>query len=169
MNNKMKNRKIILLFIISFVSPLLFAFILLKVNWSPTQQVNNGQFLTQQLTLSEWQLITPKQWSIVQNINQQCLQQCEKNRQQMQQIFNALGKYKDKVDLVLVGTQEVISGFKSYPEKNNNLQPNTLYLVDRFGLVVLAYPLSEDEQQNQEIKRGLIKDLKKLFNYARSA
>lgn len=165
----MKNKKVVSFFVVSFIAPLLLAFILLKSDWSPKKQVNNGQFLTPQLTLNEWQKIEPKQWSIVQNTNNSCQQQCLDTQQQMQQISKALGKYEDKVDLVIVGSASVNTGFKSYPAQNQNLQLNTLYLVDRFGLVVLAYPLSKDAQQNQEIKRGLIKDLKKLFKYARSA
>lgn len=165
----MNNTKIISLFILSFVAPLLLAFTLLKVDWSPSRQINNGVFVAQQLTLNEWQSIAPKQWSIVQNTALECATQCQENQQQMQQIANALGKYKDKVDLVLLGNTDMVAGFKNYPSANNNLKRNTLYLVDRFGLVVLAYPLSNNEQENQKIKRGLIKDLKKLFKYARSA
>lgn len=165
----MNNKKILGLFVLSFVLPLLLAFVLLKTSWSPSQQVNNGEFLTQQLTLSEWQTIQPKQWSIVQQVTQDCKKQCQDNQQQMQQVFDTLGKYKGKVDLVLLGSSQPITGVKNYPLQNDNLQLNTLYLVDRFGLVVLAYPLSNDAEQNRVIKQGLIKDLKKLFKYARSA
>lgn len=165
----LNNKKILSLFVLSFVAPLLLAFTLLRVDWSPSQQVNNGEFLTQQVTLNEWQRLAPKQWSIVQNTTPTCLPQCIENQLHMQQIANALGKYKDKVDLVLLGNSNTVVGFKNYPLASNSLKINTLYLVDRFGLVVLAYPLSNNSQQNQQIKRGLIKDLNKLFKFARSA
>ncbi|WP_022939789.1 hypothetical protein [Psychromonas hadalis] len=165
----MNNKKVLTLFVLSFVTPLLLAFILLKINWSPVQQVNNGTFLTQQITLKDWQLIKPKQWSIAQQTVKKCGKKCLNNQQQMQQVANALGKYKDKVDLVLLGSLATVSGIKSYPLQHKELQVNTLYLIDRFGLIVLAYPLSDNAEENRLIKIGLIKDLKKLFKFARSA
>jgi len=165
----LNNKKIISLFICCFILPLLLAFILLKSDWLPDHKVNNGYFLESQVTLVEWQKISPKQWSILQKTENTCAAQCLANNQQMTQIANALGKYKDKVDLVLLTNSPSIHGLKSYPIQSQALQLNTLYLVDRFGLVVLAYPLSDNPQKNQDIKRGLIKDLKKLFKYARSA
>ena len=165
----MKNSKVLSLFVFSFFAPLLLAFVLLKVDWSPTQQVNNGHFLAQQITLENWQKIQPKQWSIVQQSTSECLQTCQYTQQQMQQVFNALGKYKDKVGLVFLGEPQQFSGLKNFPSTHQSLKVNTLYLVDRFGLIVLAYPLSENEQTNRSIKQGLIKDLKKLFKFSRSA
>jgi hypothetical protein len=168
-NKKVNNKKVISLFVLSFIAPLLLAFILLKTNWSPSHQVNNGEFLAQKITLTDWQLITPKQWSIAQQTVNNCNSDCLYNQQQMQQIANALGKYKDKVDLVLLGSLQPLSGGKSYPLQHDALQANTLYLIDRFGLIVLAYPLSDNAEENRIIKQGLIKDLKKLFKFARSA
>lgn len=165
----MNNKKVMILFVSSFVAPLLFAFVLLKTNWSPSRQVNNGLFLSSQLTLAEWPQINPKQWSILQKTNNSCAQRCLENSKHMLQISNALGKYKNKVDLVTLGSADLISGFKNYPLQNENLQLNTLYLVDRFGIVVLSYSLSNNTQENQQLKQGLIKDLKKLFKFSRSA
>lgn len=165
----MNNKKVVGLFVLSFIMPLLLAFILLKVNWLPSHQVNNGEFLAKKITLTDWQLLAPKQWSIAQQTHLICEAQCLFAQQQMQQVANALGKYKDKVDLVLLGSSQALSGVKNYPQQHQNLQPNTLYLVDRFGLIVLAYPLSDNAEENRLIKQGLIKDLKKLFKFARSA
>jgi hypothetical protein len=163
------NKKIISLFILSFIAPLLLAFILLKVNWLPSHQVNNGKFLAQKVILNDWQFIEPKQWSIAQKTLINCNEKCLYNEQQMQQVANALGKYKDKVDLVLLGSLKKVSGIKNYPLQHQELHINTLYLIDRFGLIVLAYPLSDNAEENRLIKQGLIKDLKKLFKFARSA
>jgi hypothetical protein len=163
------NKKIISLFVLSFITPLLLAVFLLKVNWLPSHQVNNGEFLAQKVILNNWQLIAPKQWSIAQQIPTSCNKKCLYNQQQMQQVANALGKYKDKVDLVLLGSLKTVSGIKSYPLQHQDLHVDTLYLIDRFGLIVLAYPLSDNAEENRLIKQGLITDLKKLFKFARSA
>ncbi|PKG40016.1 transmembrane cytochrome oxidase associated protein [Psychromonas sp. Urea-02u-13] len=168
-NGNVNNKKVISLFVFSFIAPLLLAFILLKTNWSPSHQVNNGEFLAQKITLTDWQLIEPKQWSIAQQVAGKCENKCLYNQQQIQQTANALGKYKDKVDLVLLGSLQPLPGGKSYPLQHHALQANTLYLIDRFGLIVLAYPLSDNPEENRLIKQGLIKDLKKLFKFARSA
>jgi hypothetical protein len=163
------NKKVLSLFVLSFIAPLLLAFILLKTNWSPSHQINNGEFLAEKVTLSDWQLIEPKQWSIAQQTSSDCEKKCLLNQQQIQQVSNALGKYKDKVDLVLLGSLQAVAGVKNYPLQHQALQANTMYLIDQFGLIVLAYPLSDDAEENRIIKQGLIKDLKKLFKFARSA
>ena len=53
--------------------------------------------------------------------------------------------------------------------ENADLQAGDLYLVDHMGLVVLHYPYKNKPEENRLIQKGLLKDLKKLLNYARSS
>ena len=69
-----------------------------------------------------------------------------------------------------MGKEEVTEeGFKNYVYNNSQLKQDALYLVDHMGLVVLVYPITDDEQTNRITNKGLMKDLKKLLNYARSS
>ena len=166
----MNNKKLISLFTISFIVPLVLAFIVLKLDWLPGKTVNNGTFLTPEVKLTEWAKIKPKPWSIALFTGENCADNCLKQRDQVRNLYTALGKNQNKVDLVLLDQQSVdVEGFKSYPAARENLQQNVLYLIDRMGLVVFYYPLVADQQSNQLIQKGLIKDLKKLLNYARSS
>ena len=166
----MNNKKLISLFMISFIVPLVFAFVVLKLDWLPGKTVNNGTFLTPEVKLTEWAKIKPKPWSIALLVGENCVDYCLEQRDQVRNLYIALGKNQNKVDLVLLGEQSTaVEGFKNYPEVSKNLQQDVLYLIDHMGLVVFYYPLVADQKSNQLIHKGLIKDLKKLLNYARSS
>ncbi|MFT6925880.1 MAG: hypothetical protein ACJAZP_001472 [Psychromonas sp.] len=166
----MNNKKLISLFVISFILPLALAMVVLKLEWLPGQMVNNGKFLTPEVKLSEWSDIDPKPWSIALLAGENCTAICLAHRAHVENLYVALGKNKNKVGLVLLGEKSpAVEGFKNYPVASDDLQPEVLYLIDHMGLVVFYYPLVSDLHTNQLTAKGLIKDLKKLLNYSRSS
>ncbi|ABM04422.1 transmembrane cytochrome oxidase associated protein [Psychromonas ingrahamii 37] len=166
----MNNKKLMSLFVISFILPLALALLALKLDWFPGNTVNNGKFLTPEVKLSEWASIDPKPWSIGLVAGQNCTEICLGHRDELKNLYVALGKNQSKVDLVLLGEKSpAAEGFKNYAVTNDNLKPDVLYLIDHMGLIVFYYPLVSDLHSNQLTGKGLIKDLKKLLNYARSA
>jgi hypothetical protein len=166
----MTNKKILSVFIISFIVPLVLAFVVLKLDWIPAQTVNNGKFLVPEVKLSQWSEIDPKPWSIGFIAHQECREVCVAHREEVKKLYLALGKKQIKVDLVLLGEQgEIIEGFKNYRSSNQALADDALYLIDHMGLVVFSYPIAENPEANRLTNKGLIKDLKKLLNYARSS
>jgi len=166
----MNNKKLISLFVLSFILPLALAILVLKLGWLPGKTVNNGKFLTPEVKLSEWANIDPKPWSIGLLASETCPDSCLAHRDEVKNLYIALGKKQNKVDLVLLGEQSpAVEGFKNYPAASDNLKPEVLYLIDHMGLVVFYYPLVSDMHSNQLTAKGLIKDLKKLLNYARSS
>ncbi|WP_372880246.1 transmembrane cytochrome oxidase associated protein [Psychromonas sp.] len=166
----MNNKKLVFLFVFSFILPLLLAFTVLKLDWLPGNTVNNGNFLIPEVTLNEWAKIEPKPWSIALLTYKNCTATCLAHRQQVRDLYIALGQKQNKVDLVLLGDHSAeVEGFKNYQPVNNALQQEVLYLIDQMGLVVFYYPLVADPQANRATRKGLIKDLKKLLNYARSS
>jgi hypothetical protein len=166
----MNNKKLISLFVISFILPLALALLVLKLDWLPGNTVNNGKFLTPEVKLSEWASIDPKLWSIGLVAGEKCTDICSAYRDQVKNIYIALGKNQNKVGLVLLGEKiPAVEGFKNYAVANDNLKPEVLYVIDHMGLIVFYYPLVSDLHSNQLTGKGLIKDLKKLLNYARSA
>lgn len=166
----MNNKKLISLFVICFILPLALALLVLKLDWLPGKTVNNGKFLTPEVKLSEWAKIDPKPWSIGLLAGEKCTDVCLAHRDEVKNLYLALGKNKNKVDLVLLGGQHTaVEGFKNYAVASDSLQPEVLYLIDHRGLIVFYYPLVSDLHSNQLTGKGLIKDLKKLLNYSRSS
>ena len=92
---------------------------------------------------------------------------CTQQNQRLQNVYQALGKKQGKVSLVIFGETQnnEITQYPALPE----LQAGWIYLVDHHGLVVLAYPYEESEQKSRVLHKGLLSDLKKLLNYARSS
>ena len=166
----MTNKKTISIFIVSFMVPLALAYLVLKLELIPTNTVNQGAFLTKEITLDAWGEIDPKAWSIAYMSTKACNDLCEDRRNELKNAHLALGKNQSKVDLVLLTNEDIIeSGFKNYVYSKKELEQDALYLIDRMGLVVLTYPVSEDEEVNRQTNKGLMKDLKKLLNYARTS
>ncbi|TMP77352.1 transmembrane cytochrome oxidase associated protein, partial [Pseudoalteromonas ruthenica] len=78
------------------------------------------------------------------------------------------GKNQQRVNLAVFGRDFKVGKAVSYPNQQN-LEPGNLYLIDHRGLVVLEYQPSLDVQENRMRHKGMLKDLKKLLNYARSS
>ncbi|SFD36109.1 transmembrane cytochrome oxidase associated protein [Pseudoalteromonas denitrificans] len=166
----MTNKKTISIFVFSFIVPLVLAYIVLKLNLIPTNTVNQGEFLTEEIKLQHWSEIKPKAWSIGLVEGGECNTACLNHREEVKNLYLALGKNQGKVDLVLIGEQGTKDlKFKNYKYTAKHLKSNSLYLIDHMGLVVLAYPVVQDIQTNRVTNKGLMKDLKKLLNYARNS
>ncbi|WP_019613981.1 hypothetical protein [Psychromonas ossibalaenae] len=166
----MSSQKVLTIFIICFLLPLGGAFLLLKSDWLPGSTVNNGQFLVPEVKLEQWSKINPKPWAIALRVAGQCESGCSVYISELKNIYLALGKNQNKVDLVLLGSAgRQVKGFKNYTYPSGALKADYLYLVDHMGLVVFSYELDRDLQTNRITAKGLIKDLKKLLKYARSS
>ncbi len=166
----MSSQKVLSVFIICFLLPLGGAFLLLKSDWLPGNTVNNGRFLVPEVKLEQWSKINPKPWSIALLTAGQCESSCSVHISELRNIYLALGKNQNKVDLVLLGSAgPQIKGFKNYSYSSGALAADYWYLIDHMGLVVFSYELQTDQQTNRLTAKGLIKDLKKLLKYARSS
>ncbi|KZN31884.1 hypothetical protein N480_01730 [Pseudoalteromonas luteoviolacea S2607] len=151
------------LFIGCFLLPVAAAIAVLKFDLAPTSTTNYGRFLEQEVVLpikSE-----DKMWSIVLNLPEHCEKSCDVQRKNAEQLKVALGKHSQKVSVVLFDDETTLSGLRS---KQSKLVPAAFYLVDKHGLVVLEYLYQPDPESNRLVLKGLLKDMKKLLNYARS-
>jgi len=164
----MKNKPL-LLFVICCAIPLALAYGALKFDWLPTAITNHGEFLKQEVKLTNWQKNNPKQWTIALNYSAECNSACNEQLSALDNLYVALGKNQGKVDMAVMG----IVNDKKLPWKmisgQQNLKPASLYLIDHMGLVVLEYPFKTQPQENRLVQKGLLKDLKKLLNYSRSS
>lgn len=164
----MKNKPMIV-FIGCCLVPLILAYLALKLDWIPSASTNNGEFLTTEIKLKNWQNSEHKQWTIALNHPQQCQDACAQQLQALDNLYVALGKNQGKVDMVILGSAQKSTSTWRQIAGSDELKPASLYLIDHMGLVVLQYPYQQEPQQNRLVQKGLLKDLKKLLNYSRSS
>ncbi|KZN29942.1 hypothetical protein N474_03420 [Pseudoalteromonas luteoviolacea CPMOR-2] len=151
--------KTLALFIGCFLLPVAAAIAVLKFDLAPTSTTNYGRFLEHEVVLplkSE-----DKMWSIVLNVPSRCDAVCDVQRENAEQLKVALGKHSQKVSVVLLEEPNSV-------QSNGTLVPGAFYLVDKHGLVVLEYLYQPNPESNRLVLKGLLKDMKKLLNYARS-
>ena len=164
----MKNKPMVI-FIGCCLVPLVLAYLALKLDWIPSAATNNGEFLTTEVKIKNWQSTEHKQWTIALNHPKQCLQACVEQLQALDNLYVALGKNQGKVDMVILGDTQQTSSPWPQLASIDELTPASLYLIDHMGLVVLQYPYHEEPQKNRLTQKGLLQDLKKLLNYSRSS
>jgi len=162
----MKSRPLIL-FVACSLLPFLLAYAAVMSNWQPSDTTNKGELLSQEIVIPNWQANTNILWTIALAAPDSCAEVCHLQHSRLNNMYQALGKKQTKVDLVVLGSVEN-SEFSLMPEVSA-LKAGWLYLVDHHGLVVLAYPYEESDEASRLTHKGLLKDLKKLLNYARSS
>lgn len=163
----MKN-KTLWLFIGCCAIPVIAALIALDSGWLPKGTTNHGRFVEGEIHIEELKHQDGKLWTIVLNSPSSCLEPCQIQQSSLEALSVALGKMQKDVDIALLGDVREGSAFPSFPEQPS-LAPAYLYLVDNKGLVVLEYPYEIEPQKNRMVQKGLLKDLKKLLNFARSS
>ena len=162
----MKSRPL-MLFVLCCVLPFLLAYVAIMSNWQPSDTTNKGQLLKKEVAIPNWQSKENTLWTIALAAPSTCLESCKKQHDRLANLYQALGKKRSKVELAILGQVED-SELTSFPEVAA-LKAGSLYLIDHHGLVVLAYPYEESNEKSKLIHKGLLSDLKKLLNYARSS
>jgi hypothetical protein len=151
--------------------PLLLAYIVVKGQWLPERTTNHGQFLSKEVYIPNWESKEHVLWTIAVSAPDECGEICDKQFSALHNLYIALGKHKDSVGLAVLNygdANELPKEFGHY-QVNETFPFANLFLVDHRGLVVLQYKYFNDEQQNRAEQKGLLKDLKKLLQYARSS
>jgi hypothetical protein len=170
--------KTIVLFIICFITPVVVAQLALNFNWLNPAQTNRGQFVEKNYHIQNWPSESSIKWSLVTLESNQCAITCKQNKEIIKNIYDVLGKHNLRVGAFSLATlpegiqvTNLISNQHHHLQQQQNEFPmkfDSLYLVDHRGLVVLEYPITYADEQDTKVKKGLIKDLKKLLNYSRS-
>lgn len=154
-------------FIACFIAPLALAAFLVGDEFVPTKTSNFGEFVQQEVRLNA-PPESLKLWGIMMLNNADCDARCEQRKNMLLNINAVLGKQASAVSLLT--TAELAENNNQFValSEQPSLSEDALYLVDHAGLVVLQYPLSYQADDDLKLKKGLIKDLKKLLNYSRS-
>jgi len=148
--------------------PLLLAYTAISLDWLPEQATNNGAFVEGEITVKNWRSEPGVLWTIALSAPTTCTAVCTQQIENLSNIHTALGKHQRRVNVAILGREHDDQSMSSYPNQPG-LLPGGLYLVDHRGLVVLEYEYSLDELENRMLHKGMLKDLKKLLNFARSS
>jgi cytochrome oxidase Cu insertion factor (SCO1/SenC/PrrC family) len=100
-----------------------------------------------------------KKWRMIQVSNKDCDNQCKKLNYLLHQVQKALGKDRDRVDVILVNSQDTqlikLKNEFAQHDKTFSIE-NKIYLVDPIGNLFMYYPKGSDPM-------NVLKDLKRVL------
>ena len=102
---KNNNKRLLLILLAVFVLPVLLAKFALEFEWFNKGATNKGQLLEPALDFTSLNVTDSNKWRIVYVLPNHCDVQCENALFSLNQIHTALGKEMDRVDAVVVWTQ----------------------------------------------------------------
>ncbi|KKL01725.1 hypothetical protein EIK76_16510 [Rheinheimera mesophila] len=163
----MAKKKFLLLFLLCSLLPLAFAQAFLSLGWFGGATTNKGQWLTEEIVL------LPKaegdvHWRLVYvSDNANCDAACQNAHYAMQQVYTALGRKQQHVELWQSGgVQPEHLLWQTSPVGVDALQ-HKLVLVDLNGLALMTYAVSADKAQMVQTGKAMLTDLNKLLKYDR--
>lgn len=186
MNNKNipanKNRRSLLILLTVFVLPILLAKLALDNQWLSLGVTNQGQLLTQPLTLDDLGIDDEKfskQWLIIYRLPDVCPVTCLHSIEAVHNSYVVLGKDMPRVTPVLL-KQNIFSAEQSKqlaksqwqilaltPKMNQLLTQPQVLISDPLGNVILSYKLPQQDQQQAAFGKAIIADMKKLLKYSK--
>jgi len=180
--SKNKNRKSLLLLLTVFILPILLAKLALDNQWLNTGVTNQGELLTQPLTLSDLGIneqALAKQWLIIYRLPSVCPDRCLHSIEAVHNSYVALGKDMPRVTPVLLKSN-IFSAQQSKqldksqwkilsltPQMKNLLLEPQVLITDPLGNIILRHQLPAKEQQNAAFGKAIIADMKKLLKYSK--
>lgn len=170
----MTSRKFFSLFLLCALVPLSAAKLSLAMGWFSHHAVNKGYWLEHEIELLPNAEANAAAWRLVYVAPETCAQACQQALYSLQQLYTGLGRKQLQIQPLVMAPQtpQGLHEFSAlhWLEKNILAQQlqNQIVIVNRDGLALLRYPVSEDAQQMQHIAKDIRTDLLRLMNYDRS-
>lgn len=170
----MNKNKFMLLFVICCVLPLAAAKLVLELGWFNPGSSSKGHWLDQEIFLLDDISGQKKHWRIVMLADTPCVERCQNALHTVKQLYIGLGRKQEQVQPIVVGTlnePDVYPMFILQQAEINDvsLLQQQILLVDQKGLVLLSYPMPEQETEMADVARNIRYDLLKLLNYDRTS
>ncbi|WP_019676892.1 hypothetical protein [Arsukibacterium perlucidum] len=170
----MNKNKFMLLFVICCALPLAAAKLVLELGWFNPGSSSKGHWLEQEIFLLDDISGQKKHWRIVMLADTPCDQRCQNALHTVKQLYIGLGRKQEQVQPIVVGTLNEPDAYPMFvlqqAEINDvSLLQQQILLVDQKGLVLLSYPMPEQETEMADIARNIRYDLLKLLNYDRTS
>lgn len=164
-------------FLVCALVPLAAAKLALQQGWFSQASVNRGAWIqgglvVQQLAPASAQL-GAHQWHLVLVEPQSCAQACARALGLMHQLYTGLGRKQLQVSLSLMANTKAAQ-LQQLPEINwltseaaTGALNHTIILVNKQGLALLKYELSDDDAELLRTAGDIRADLLRLMNYDR--
>lgn len=170
----MNKNKFMLLFVLCCVLPLAGAKLVLEMGWFNPGSSSKGSWLEQEIFLLPDITGEKKHWRIVLLTDSPCQQRCQNALHTVKQLYIGLGRKQEQVQPVVIGSlqqPELYPMFDIQHAMSANIEAlrQQILLVDQKGLVLLSYPMPEQDEQMAQIARNIRYDLLKLLNYDRTS
>ena len=177
-----KSRRSLLLLVTVFILPILLAKLALDNQWLNLGVTNQGQLLTQPLTLKDLGIDAPelaKQWLIIYGLPKVCPDICLHTIETVHNSYVVLGKDMPRVSAVLLkgnifsapqSKQLAKSQWKILaltPQMKNLLQEPQVLIADPLGNIILRHQLPEKMAQQAAFGKAIVADMKKLLKYSK--
>ncbi|MDF3126942.1 hypothetical protein [Rheinheimera sp. 1928-s] len=163
----MAKKKFLVLFLLCSLLPLAFAQAFLSLGWFGSATTNKGQWLKEEIILLP-AASGDVHWRLVYVTNEaECTTLCQNAHYGMQQVYTALGRKQQHLDLWQTGgNKPQVLQWQPLPAGVDSLQQK-LVLVDMHGLALMTYPVAEDKTQMVQTGKAILTDLNKLLKYDR--
>jgi len=179
MSSLNRSRRAIIIVFVSFLLPLLAAWLILSQNWYEAG-TNKGTLLQPPITLNQEADQLPEGWQLGYIAPQNCGTTCENTLYVMNQVDVAIGKDTERLTpVVLHQSESTQTEFNhSAPhitqmitpqliEQLSELPENTLFIIDPMHNVMLYYPTHTDKEQMITEGKNVLADLRKLLKLSR--
>lgn len=182
LQQRRKNRKLFIGIFLCFAIPLASAKIILDMGWYNPGVTNKGELIDPPAELSEQENNQlPETWRLVFAVAENCDQICENGLYVINQTHLALGRERSRVTPVAAQQQQQVSNLPELSPDSQmqylavtdtyqqlaDLGPNSMFIIDPNGFVVMHYVIGQDREQAIQKGRDMLDDLKKLLKMSR--
>ena len=174
------SKKTLILMIVVFVLPVVFAKLALDHDWFNRAATNNGTLIQPTINLSSVLEGTQPKWRLLFVLPEYCDQQCENALFSINQVWLALGKEADRAQaLVLYNEKSDGNALQKLSEYENVktlsvdetdlklLETRNVYIVDTLNNAMLFYRMDSDRKTAVMESRNMLADIKKLLKLSR--
>ncbi|GAA0855003.1 hypothetical protein [Aliiglaciecola litoralis] len=173
-----------MLMVVVFVLPVVLAYFALQFDWFNKASTNRGELLSPTLDLTPVSSDLEAKWRLLYVMPQNCSASCENALYSINQIWVALGKESDRVEPLVLLTED--SERPENTEMNNHPHIQVLttsrqnvnkvfkdgatdgiFIVDTLGNIILKYSLKQQQEEAIQQSRDILADLRKVLKLSR--
>lgn len=191
-----KNQIAIIALVVVFVLPVILAKVALENDWFNKGATNQGELLTPPIDFSANFAELPPLWRLVYVLPEQCDAKCANAIYALGQIHIALGKHMDRVEPLIITTQNSqlmalqssedtnlsdgkssLDTFKRMQTLNltkenvnemfKSVSSDGIFIVDTLNNGMLKHALYSDKEEAVQASRSILSDIKKLLKLSR--
>lgn len=175
----------ILLLAAIFILPVLLAKLALDNGWFNQAATNKGELISSPMDMSVLQAAQQEpKWKLLYVLPEVCGVECENALYSITQVYSALGKERDRTEVVIIAHENsnvaqlsllkekrnvrlLTTSLKSLQQvfKENSL--DGIYIADTLDNVILRYPLQIDREQAILHSRDILSDMRKVLKLSR--